>query len=89
MVEERDFRRGELPGKYMAKLLYMQNDKKFEKEYLTKLEKNWNRWKNNRQIEEYRYLKSIEEKIEEENEKMNKRDWRTEHFSGGEILKRE
>ena len=23
MVEERDFRRGELPGKYMAKLLYM------------------------------------------------------------------
>ena len=88
MVEERDFRRGELPGKYMAKLLYMQNDKKFEKEYLTKLEKNWNRWKNSRQIEEYRHLKSIEEKIEEENEKMNKRDWRIEHFSRGEILKR-
>jgi len=32
-------------------------------------------------------LKTIEEKIEEENKKMRKRDWRTEHFSRGEILK--
>ena len=51
-----------------------------------KLEKNWNRWKNSRQIEENRYLKSIEEN---ENEKMSKRDWRTGHFSRGEILKEE
>jgi len=34
-------------------------------------------------------LKSIEEKMEEENEKMRKRDWRTGHFSRGEILKGE
>jgi len=32
-------------------------------------------------------LKSIEEKIEEENKKMSKRDWRTGYFSGEEILK--
>jgi len=38
MTEEKDFRRGELPGKYMAKMLY---DGKFEKEYLKKLERNW------------------------------------------------
>jgi len=31
----------------------------------------------------------IEEKMEKENKKIRRRDWRTEHFSGGEILKRE
>ena len=54
---------------------------------MKKLEKNWRRWKNNRQIDENKYLKSSEEKIEEENKKMSKRDWRTKHFSRGEILK--
>ena len=33
------YRRIELPGKYMAKLLYVWDDGKFEEEYL-KLEKN-------------------------------------------------
>jgi len=37
------YRRMELPGKYMAKLLYRWDDKKFEDEYLKKLEKNWKR----------------------------------------------
>ena len=50
------FKRRELPGKYMAKLLYGQDDKKFEEEYLKKLEKNWNKWKNNRQINENKCL---------------------------------
>ena len=40
MTEERDFRRGELPGKYTVKLLYGWDNKKFEEEYLMKLEKN-------------------------------------------------
>ena len=44
-VEERDFRRGELPGKFMARMLYRWNDGKFEEEYLKKLERNWRRWK--------------------------------------------
>jgi len=43
MAEERDFRRGDLLGKYMAKLLYGWDDKKFKKKYLAKLEKNWKR----------------------------------------------
>jgi len=38
-----EFRRGELPRKYMVKLLYRWDDKKFDEEYLKKLEKNWNR----------------------------------------------
>jgi len=29
----------------------------------------------------------IEEKMEEENEKMKRKDWREEHFSGGKILR--
>jgi len=41
MAEEKDFRRGELPGKFMAKMLYGWNDGKFEEEYLRKLERNW------------------------------------------------
>ena len=45
MAEERDFRRGELPGKFTAKILYGQDDRKFEEEYLKKLERNWRRWK--------------------------------------------
>ena len=43
MVDERDFRRGELPGKFTAKILYGQDDRKFEEEYLKKLERNWRR----------------------------------------------
>ena len=41
--ETEEFRRGELPGRYIAKLLYGWDDKKFDEEYLKKLEKNWNR----------------------------------------------
>jgi len=44
-IEEKDFRREELLGKYMAKMLYRWDDRKFEKEYLRKLERNWQKWK--------------------------------------------
>ena len=76
-----------LPGKYTAKLLYGWDDQKFEEEYLNKLEKNWKKWKGDRQIDESEYLKRIEEGMEEENEKMKGRDWRTGHFSREEILR--
>ena len=45
MVEEKDFRRGKLPGKFMAKMLYEWDDGKFKEEYLKKLERNWRKWK--------------------------------------------
>jgi len=45
MAEEKDFRRRELPEKFMAKILYGWDDGKFEKEYLRKLERNWQKWK--------------------------------------------
>jgi len=45
IAEERDFRRGELPEKFTAKMLYRWDDGKFEEEYLRKLERNWQKWK--------------------------------------------
>jgi len=86
-VEEGEYKRMELPGKYTAKLLYGWDDQRFEKEYLNKLEKNWKRWKEDRKIDESEHLKRIKENMEEENEKMRGRDWRARHFSGGEILR--
>jgi len=86
-AEREEYRRMELLGRYTAKLLYEWDDKKFEEEYLEKLKRNWKRWKKDRQINENEYLKRIEEREEEEKEKMNERDWRTGHFSRGEILK--
>jgi len=41
IAEERDYERGKLLGKYMAKILYRWNDRKFEEEYLRKLKRNW------------------------------------------------
>ena len=39
-AEEQDFRRKELPGKFMARMLYGWDNGKFEEKYLKKLEKN-------------------------------------------------
>ena len=44
-AEDRDFRRGELPEKFTAKMLFGWDDGRFEKEYLKKLERNWKKWK--------------------------------------------
>ena len=85
--EEEEYRRMKLPGKYTAKVLYEWDHQKFEEEYLNKLEKNWKKWKRDRQIDESEHLKRIEEKMEEENEKIRGRDWRTGHFSRREILR--
>ena len=45
IIEEKDFRREELLEKYTAKMLYGWDNGKFEKEYLRKLERNWQKWK--------------------------------------------
>ena len=76
--EAEEFKRGELPGKYTAKLLYGQNDKKFDEEYLKKLERNWNRWKNDRKEGEKEYMKKLKESLEqnERDKQMSKRIWR-------------
>ena len=75
--EAEEFRRGELPGRYTAKLLYGWDDKKFDEEYLKKLQKNWNRWKNNRKEGEKKYRKKLEESLEwnKRDEQRSKRIW--------------
>jgi len=74
--EEGEYKRMELPGKYTAKVLYGWDDQRFEEEYLKKLEGNWTRWKGDRQIDESEHLRRVEEKMEKENEKIRRRDWR-------------
>ena len=39
------FKRNKLPKKYIANILFRQGNKKFENEYLKKLEKSCERWK--------------------------------------------
>ena len=76
MGEDEEYRRIELLGKFTVKELNGWDDQRFEEEYLNKLEKNWKKWKEDRQIDESKHLKRIEEKMEEENEKIRRRDWR-------------
>ena len=75
--EAEEFKREELPGRYTAKLLYGWDDKKFDEEYLKKLEKNWNRWKNDRKEGEREYREKLEESLEwsEKNEQRSKEIW--------------
>jgi len=40
-----EFKRIELPERYMTKILYGWDDRKFEAECLRKLERNWQKWK--------------------------------------------
>ena len=76
MEKEGEYKRMELPGKYTAKLLYGWDNQRFEEEYLNKLEKNWKKWKGDRQINEDEYWRRKEEQMEEEYKKMRGRDWR-------------
>jgi hypothetical protein len=39
------YNRGELPSRFTAKILFGWDDKKFDQEYLEKLERNWEKWK--------------------------------------------
>ena len=77
----------ELPGRYMAKLLYGWGNKKYDREYWKRMEKNWRRWKKNpfsrynrnpflKRIEEAKYEYKggmVEEWNEEEDEKDRQR----------------
>ena len=76
-LEAEEFKRGKLPGKYTAKLLYEWDDKKFDEEYLKKLERNWNRWKNNRKKGKKEYMRKLEESLEwnEKNKQKSKEIW--------------
>jgi len=75
--EAEEFRRGELLGRYIVKLLYGWDNKKFDKEYLKKLERNWNKWKNDRKKGEKGYMKKVEESLEwnKKDKQMSEKSW--------------
>ena len=67
--EERTFRREELPGRFTARKLFGWSDKRYDKEYWGRLERNWRRWKGERRKGQrtMETIKEEEEKIEQEN----------------------
>jgi len=72
--EETTFKRGELPGKFMAKMLYRWSDKRYDQEYWGRLERNWRRWKGRRPVRR-EVMKTILEEEEVEEEKSGVREW--------------
>ena len=79
-LEAEEFKRRELSGRYTVKLLYRWDNKKFDEEYLKKLERNQNRWKNKRKEREKEYIKKLEKGLEqnEKDEQRSKRIWENE-----------
>ena len=43
--EKRTFKREKLPGQFMARKLFGWLDKRYNKEYWARLERNWRQWK--------------------------------------------
>ena len=62
--EEGTFRRGELPGRFIAKKLFGWSDKQYDKEYWGRLERNWKQQKEE-QTRGQRTMETIKEKEEE------------------------
>jgi len=56
---------GELPGRYIAKMLYEWDDRRFDQEYWGQLERNWRHWKRIQQ-KRRKTLKTIQEEKEQE-----------------------
>ena len=62
--EEGTFRRGELPGRFIAKKLIGWSNKQYNKEYWGRLERNWKQWKEEK-MREQRTMETIKEEEEE------------------------
>jgi len=71
--EETTFKRGELPGKFTAKMLYGWSDKRYDQEYWGRLERNWRRWKGKKPARRGTMKTIPEEEVEEE--KSGVREW--------------
>jgi len=67
------FKRGELPGKFTAKMLYGWSDKRYDQEYWGRLERNWRRWKGKKPARRGTIKTIPEEEVEEE--KSGVREW--------------
>ena len=88
--EKGTFRRGELPGRFMAKKLFRWMDKRYDQEYQGILGRNWNRWKGSQwkksQPDKRRTtLETIEEEEEIEQGNSRIREWTDEDDEIGNI----
>ena len=73
--EEGTFRRGELPGQFTARKLFGWSDKRYNKEYWARLERNWRQWKGGR-TRGRRTMETIKEKKKEiKQEGLGLREW--------------
>ena len=68
--EEGTFRRGKLPGQFIAKKLFGWSDKQYDKKYWGRLERNWKQWKEG-WIRGQRTIETIKEKEEEIKQKSS------------------
>jgi len=61
--EDRETFSRELPGRYITKLLYGWDNKKYDKEYWKQMKENWRQWKKNlfSRYNRNLFLKKIEE----------------------------
>ena len=71
---EGTFRRGELPRRFTAKKLFGWLDKRYDKEYWARLERNWRRWKGER-ARGQRTIETIKEEEEIEQENLGIKEW--------------
>ena len=62
--EKGTFQKGELPGRFTVRKLFGWSDKRYNKEYWARLERNWRRGKGGRTREQWT-METIKEKEEE------------------------
>ena len=62
--EKGTFQKGELPGRFTVRKLFGWSDKRYNKEYWARLERNWRRWKGERTREQWT-METIKEKEKE------------------------
>jgi len=67
--EKTTFKHGELPGKFMVKMLYGWLDRQYDQEYWGRLERNWRRWKGKKPVRRETMKMIPEEEEETEKEK--------------------
>jgi len=72
--KETTFKRGELLGKFMVKMLYGWSNKRYDQEYWGRLERNWRQWKGKKPVRKGT-MKTILEEEEIEEEKSGVREW--------------
>ena len=77
--EEETFKKEELPGRFMAKKLFGQTDKRCNQEYWGRLERNWNRqkgsqWEKSQPGKRRTMLEMIKEKEEIKQENLGIRE---------------